>query len=189
MSDLFALTNPVVWLVTSRNKDERAGMIATWVSQATLSSIRPRVLVILSTESRTQRVIAETGRFALQLLDPTQQSLAERFALPWPGPGDRWEGLTHRTTASGLPLVQGGCGYLDCRVSDQMETGDRVVILGEILEEAVEDDRGPLREQDVLSRQPKNVRAALARSSEIDIERDNQLLHSAVRTSSPRVKS
>jgi len=154
-------------------------MIATWICQASLSSEHPRALAVLSTEARTRRVIADSGRFALTLLDERQGHLVERFALPQAG--DRWEGVPHRTTASGLPVAEGACGHLECRVIDQLETGDRVVLLGDVVEERVEDGRVPLRERDALRRPDASAAAALARSFELDVARDDRLLGGATR--------
>jgi guanine deaminase len=183
VSGLFALTDPAVWLVTSRLGDERAGMIATWVSQASLSARRPRALAVLSIEARTRRALDRSGRFALQLLDRSQRPLVERFALPFEG--DRWQGLEVRTTGSGLPLVSGGCGYVECVVSDQLETGDRVVVVGDIVEEHVEPGARPLREHEALTEQPAPVSEALQRSYEIDVARDDRLLTRAPPGSAP----
>ena len=58
MSELFALGDPVVWLVSARAEGVASGMIATWVSQASLSSQHARALVVLSVEARTQRARA-----------------------------------------------------------------------------------------------------------------------------------
>jgi tRNA(Arg) A34 adenosine deaminase TadA len=177
VSELFALTDPVVWLVTSRLGAEATGMIATWVSQASLSARHPRALVVLSREARTMRAIDRSGRFALQLLDQSQRPLVERFALPFAG--DRWADVASTQTSSGLPLAKGGCGYVECLVSDRLGTGDRVVVLGAVVEERVEPGAHPLREREALTQQPSSVAAALRKSYEIDVLRDDRLLDAA----------
>jgi tRNA(Arg) A34 adenosine deaminase TadA/flavin reductase (DIM6/NTAB) family NADH-FMN oxidoreductase RutF len=182
VSRLFGLANSAVWLVSSRFRDERAGMIATWVCQVSLSAARTRAIVVLSVEARTCRVIARSGRFALQLLDSGQLQLVEHFALPTPG--DRWEGVPSGTTRSGIPVADGGCGYVECAMVEQFDLGDRVVILGDVVEERVDASRQPLRERDALMRQPYAVAAALAKSYEIDVARDDRLLAVASRTPS-----
>lgn len=177
MSRLFSLTDSAVWLVTSKAGGQRTGMVATWVSQASLSTVPARVLVVLSVEARTQRAVAQSGRFALQLLDETQRHLVERFGLPFDG--DRWAGIESVTTASGLPLARGGCGFVDCIVCRRLETGDRVVYVGDVVEERVGPGRRPLLEQDALKRQPEPVADALAKKYVIDVARDERLLEAA----------
>ncbi len=157
-------------------------MIATWVCQASLSKTRARVLIVVSMEARIRRVIEASGRFALQLLDQSQRELVSRFALPFDG--DRWAGVAASTTAAGLPLVEGGCGFVECVMHDSFATGDRVVYLGDVQEERVEKNRAPLHERDALTRQPDAVASALLRSYEIDVARDDRLLD--VAASAPR---
>jgi len=152
-------------------------MIATWVCQASLSKTHARVLVVLSVEARTRSLIEASGRFALQLLDRQQQDLVARFALPFDG--DRFAGVAAGATATGLPLVEGGCGFVECVVRDSLATGDRVVYLAEIVEEQFNADRLPLRERDALTEQPDTVASALQRSYELDVFRDDRLLGSA----------
>ena len=183
MSKLFSLTDPAVWLVTSRAGGERTGMVATWVSQASLSGVPVRALVVLSVEARTQRAVAQSGRFALQLLDESQRDLVERFGLPFDG--DRWAGIESVTTASGLPLARGGCGFVDCVVCERLETGDRVVYVGDVVEDGFAPGRRPLREQDALKRQPESVADALAKQYSIDVARDERLLKAASRAAAP----
>ena len=176
---LFQVANPSVYLVSARHGDERAGMIATWITQATLSAQRPRLLAVISTDTHTQRLIRASRHFAVQLLDAEQQAVVARFALPLAGGADKWEGFEARTTAGGRPLVADSCGFADCAVTDEMHTGDRVVYLADVVEEREFEGREPLREADALARQPEDVAAGLRRSYEIDVGRDDTLLRAA----------
>ena len=65
---LFQVANPSVYLVSARHGDERAGMIATWITQATLSAQRPRLLAVISTDTHTQRLIRASRHFVVQTL-------------------------------------------------------------------------------------------------------------------------
>lgn len=175
---IFERTDPVVYLVSTRVGDERGGMIACWVTQATLSAEHPRVLVVISIGTRTQRLIEASGRFALQLLDEHQTEVVARFALPPPRGTDKWEGFEAAQTGSGLPLVAGSCGFASCEVRDRLHTGDRVVYLADVVEEHTEEGRRPLRESGALTRQPATAAAALAESYALDQRRDADLLRS-----------
>ena len=173
---LFELADPAVYLVSARDGAQRGGMIASWVTQATLASERPRALVVLATGNRTQRLVEASGRFALQLLDAGQSAVVARFALPAPPGVDKWDGFTGAQTRSGLPLVAGGCGFAECAVADRLSTGDRVVYLGDVLEERVHEGRAPLRERAALATQTPDAAAALRRSYALDVRRDDALL-------------
>lgn len=173
---LFERADPAVYLVSARSGAERGGMIASWVTQATLSSAHPRVLAVLSVATRTQRLIEESRRFALQLLDESQADVVARFALPVPTGVEKWDGWEGAHTRSGLPLVAGGCGFAECEVADRLHTGDRIVYLADVVEERVEKGRRPLRESAALARQPETAAAALAESYARDVRRDDAML-------------
>jgi tRNA(Arg) A34 adenosine deaminase TadA/flavin reductase (DIM6/NTAB) family NADH-FMN oxidoreductase RutF len=173
---LFEQADPAVYLVSARAGALRGGMIASWVAQATLASRRPRALLVLSIETRTQRLVEASGRFALQLLDEGQTAVVARFALPAAEGVDKWVGFAAAETRSGLPLVAGSCGFVECVVADRLATGDRVVYLGDVVEERVHEGRAPLRERAALVGQPADAAAALRRSYALDVRRDDALL-------------
>src|SRR5262245_53652368 len=131
---LFEQADPAVYLVSARAGARRGGMIASWVTQATLAAERPRALVVVSSGNRTQRLIDESGRFALQLLDAGQAEIVARFALPAAAGVEKWDGVVAAETASGLPLVAGSCGFAECVVAERLPTGDRVVYVGGVVE-------------------------------------------------------
>jgi flavin reductase (DIM6/NTAB) family NADH-FMN oxidoreductase RutF len=175
---IFQRADPAVYLVSARAGDERGGMIASWVTQATLSAEQPRVLAVISIETRTQRLIEASGRFALQLLDESQSEVVARFALPPPAGTDKWDGFDAAQTGAGLPLVAGGCGFAECEVVDRLHTGDRVVYLADVIEQHTEPGRQPLRESAALARQSEPAARALAESYALDVQRDGHLLRS-----------
>jgi tRNA(Arg) A34 adenosine deaminase TadA len=119
---LFEQADPAVYLVSARAGERRGGMIASWVTQATLAAAQ---------------------------------------------------------TASGLPLVAGSCGFAECVVVDRLPTGDRVVYLGDVVEERVHAGAAPLRERAALAGQPAAEAAALSRSYALDVRRDDALLAGA----------
>ena len=173
---LFEQADPAVYLVSARAGDRRGGMIASWVSQATLAAGRPRALVVVAAGNRTRGLIEASGRFALQLLDAGQAAVVARFALPAPEGADKWDGFAAAETGSGLPLVAGSCGYAECVVADRLPTGDRVVYLGDVVEERVRAGAAPLRERAALAGQPAQAAAALRQSYALDVERDERRL-------------
>lgn len=176
---LFEHADPAVYLVSARDGTVRGGMIASWVSQATLASERARALVVISAGNRTQRLVEASGRFALQLLDSGQAEVVARFALPAPAGVDKWDGFAAAQTRSGLPLVAGSCGFAECVVADRFPTGDRIVYLGDVVEERVHEGRTPLREGAALASQPEGTAAALRQSYALDVRRDDALLSAA----------
>ena len=173
---LFSLADPVVYLVTAGTGAERNGLIATWVTQATLASKQPRALAVISSDCRTGSLIEDTGRFTLQLLEESQLDLVGRFGLGTREGVDKWEGLETAPSPAGLPLVAGTCGWADCRVAHTLDTGDRFIYVADVETQHIELGRSPMRESLALGRQSEEVARALERSYELDIARDDGLL-------------
>jgi len=170
------LADPVVWLLTACDGERHGAMIATFVMPATLSRARPRVLAAISTTVATHALIDRSGRFALQLLARGQADLLPRFGLRSRPDGSEWDGVAHRTTASGLRVLDGICGVAECVVVAHFATGDRTVFLADVVDEAVTPGRVPLRTEDALARQTAEGAAALRASFERDVRRDDALL-------------
>ncbi|MGW1077419.1 flavin reductase family protein [Streptomyces sp. NPDC002537] len=92
----------------------------------------PLLLVCASTTGSTLPVLAEHGRFALNLLHGAGRRAAEAFAtrdagrfdkIPWrPSPG------------TGLPLLpEDAHTVAECRVTRLTEAGDHTIVLGEVV--------------------------------------------------------
>lgn len=170
------LADPVVWLLTACDGERHGAMIATFVTPATLSRARPRVLAVISAAIATHALIDRSGRFALQLLERSQTALVPRFGLRSRPDGSEWDGVAYRTTASGLRLVDGTCGFAACVVVARMATGDRTVFLADVVTEEVVAVRVPLRTDEALKAQAPDDAAALRESFERDVVRDDALL-------------
>jgi flavin reductase (DIM6/NTAB) family NADH-FMN oxidoreductase RutF len=62
-----------------------------------------------------------------------QQSIADRFAGRGPDDADRFRGLPLFTLASGVPFIQGGLAFLDCRLSGTHPAGTSTLFIGEVI--------------------------------------------------------
>lgn len=132
-TELFALTDRELWLVTSRSKGRRGGCIATFVSHASLVSELPRVLVAVARQHHTWELIESSGAFALHLLAEANLEWVWRFGLQSGRQTDKLEGLSTTEASTGSPLLTGALGWLDCRVEAQLDSGDRSVYLAEVV--------------------------------------------------------
>lgn len=133
-SALFRRLDRELWVVTSCDAARRGGLIATFVSQASIVPAMPRVVVGLARQHHTWGLIEASGAFVLHLLDEAQLDWVWRFGLRSGRDGDKLEGLATRPAASGAPLLTEAPGWLDCRVEGRLDTGDRTVYLAEVLD-------------------------------------------------------
>jgi flavin reductase (DIM6/NTAB) family NADH-FMN oxidoreductase RutF len=84
----------------------------------------------------------ETGtRFAINVLDESQKDLSSLFAR---SRQDRFEGLDWTPGVTGVPVFPGVLATLECAVTQMVDAGDHVVVIGEALHAAWRDEGQPL---------------------------------------------
>ena len=131
---LFRRLDRELWLVTAGSGGRRGGLIATFVSQASIVPEMPRMIVGLAQQHHTRELVEASGAFALHLLGEDQVEWVWRFGLQTGRAVDKLDGLETRAGASGAPILIGAAGWLDCRVEARLDTGDRTVYLAEVLD-------------------------------------------------------
>lgn len=94
---------------------------------ASLSMDPPMVLVSLDLTSELLAMVRESGSFGLNVLSSSQSSLARKFATKGgvgKFAGVRWD------VAAGVPRLPGAGGFLACDVTNFVDGGDHVIVLG-----------------------------------------------------------
>jgi flavin reductase (DIM6/NTAB) family NADH-FMN oxidoreductase RutF len=119
-----------VVVISAKVGGEYRGLTAS--SLVSISLEPPMVLVGLERESATRAAILETKAFNVSLLTRSQEFLADRFAGRAPAIDPRWQNLPHRIGTNGVPLVDGCCAWLECRLSQIHPAGDHDIFVGEV---------------------------------------------------------
>lgn len=96
---------------------------------ASLSLRPPMVTVALDRASGVLSRITSTGRFGVNVLGQAQDDLAMAFARRG---ADRFDGVDWHFD-HGLPRLDSAPGWLVCEVSDVVEGGDHLLLLGTVL--------------------------------------------------------
>jgi flavin reductase (DIM6/NTAB) family NADH-FMN oxidoreductase RutF len=147
-------TDREVWLVTARAGDARAGLIATFVSQASIVPELPRVAVGLAKHHQTWQVVERGHGFVLHLLAEDQADIVWRFGLRSGRDVDKWAGLGWREDAAGGPRLADAPAWLDCRVEASLDTGDRTLYVAEVRAGRVERPVPPLTMRRLIEQAP-----------------------------------
>ncbi len=126
---LRALTSPLVSL-TVREGDRLNGMVANSAIRASLVPGRLGAACYVFKRHFTHRLLARTGRFALHILSREQwdEIWALGFRSGWDG--DKMEGLPHRLSDSGLPILTRSVVWMECRVANAMDAGPSTFFMG-----------------------------------------------------------
>jgi flavin reductase (DIM6/NTAB) family NADH-FMN oxidoreductase RutF len=173
-STLFAWLDREVWLVTARTDGQCGGLIATFVNQAAIVPDMPRVLVGLAQQHHTRELVERSNAFALHLLSEQHLDWVWRFGLESGREHDKFHGLRVLHQSTGSPVLEDAIGWLDCRVEARLDTGDRTVYLGEVVQGGVTHFAPPLTMRRLLQLAPPaqlaELKRQLHRDSEIDAE-------------------
>ena len=171
-TELFALTDRELWLITAAAGERRGGLIATFVSHASLVPELPRILVAVAKQHDTWQLIEASGAFAAHLLAEKNLELVWRFGLASGRDLDKFSGLASERAVTGSPLVGETLGWLDCRVETRLDTGDRTVYVADVLAAKRLLDEPPLTAKRMLELAPaeklKQLRELRDRDSAID---------------------
>jgi flavin reductase (DIM6/NTAB) family NADH-FMN oxidoreductase RutF len=167
-STLIAWLDPTVWLVTSAASGRRGGLIATFVSSASLVADMPRMLVGLGKSHYTWELVEASGAFGLHLLTEQDMDIVYRFGLKSGRDQDKLAELTVHTGRTGSPLLPHGVGWMDCKVETRTETGDRTIYLADVVESKVVHFAPPLTVRRMIELAPAHCVTELKRQRHHD---------------------
>jgi len=134
ISALQAQVDRELWLVTAQTGSRPGGLIATFVSQASIVPDAPRMLVGLAKQHHTWPLVEASDAFALHLLEEDHLDWVWRFGLETGRERDKLAGLDYTLGKTGSPILSGAAGWLDCRVEARFDTGDRTLYLAEVVD-------------------------------------------------------
>jgi flavin reductase len=126
-----------VAVVTVAVEDAEVGLTVS--SLVSLSLEPPLVGISISRFAALHELLRDAEAFGVSILAAGQEHLAQHFARGVP-PIALWTGIERRRGTSGVPLLEGALGWLECRLAAEHETGDHTLFVGEVT--AVERGRG-----------------------------------------------
>lgn len=167
-AELLSRIDRELWLVTAADGERRGGLIATFVCHASLVETLPRMLVALARHHHTWELIEASGAFGLHLLGREHLDLVWRFGLQSGRDIDKLAGLTVETATAGAPLLTDALGWLDCRVEERFDMGDRTIYLAEVVAARKISDEPPLTMKQLLQIAPRERLDELSRLRQRD---------------------
>jgi len=99
-------------------------------SFTSVSADPPLVLICLDQSCSLLTHFSGSGHYALSFLSEEQQELSNRFAAL---PEGRFQGVTWKPgPATGMPILDGSIGFMECSVHQQIVAGDHTLFIGHI---------------------------------------------------------
>ena len=129
-----------VTVITSGTGETASG--TTVNSFTSVSLAPPLVLFCLHRNSRLREVLGRSRMFVVNFLASRQQRIAWAFAKA--GSAKLVDEAHHRSQ-DGMPILSEALAFLVCRVVNEIDAGDHVIYLGEVIEaDAPRRDHDPL---------------------------------------------
>lgn len=154
VSNTFAAPAQPLCIVGSHLGDEVNAQIALSISNASLSSEKPRLLVLLWKTNHTHDLVHASGSMCVSLLSRDQYPLIEPLGLrPSEQRNDRHgklDGLPTRLTEAGDPYFEGSLAYADCRVVATLDLGDATVFAVAVRSEHVLSEGEPVTWEEAM---------------------------------------
>lgn len=129
----------VAVITATSTEGEPVGMSVNSFTSVSLEP--PLVLFCAGRQSGTWKSIQASGQFCANILDITQQDLAGRFASRT---ADRFAGVEYKQGVTGSPVLAGASAFVDCRIVSELDGGDHVIVVGEVLDHGMSHDPTPL---------------------------------------------
>ena len=101
-------------------------MFLTWILQTSFKPVL--VALALLQESRTLANVRRSKAFAVSVLREGMEDLAQNVL------DEAHDKVKTARSTSGLPVVSGAAGWIECRLVDVLEQGDHRVVLAEVVD-------------------------------------------------------
>ena len=130
---LFSLWSPLAAVTVASGRRKNA-FIASSVTCASFAPPNPmRLTVQMMKVNYSYELVQESRAFAVHLLSKDDMDLVRWLATASGRGRAKLESLSHSTGVTGSPLLDSAVAYIECRVVNQMDAGDRKVFLGEVV--------------------------------------------------------
>lgn len=179
---VLGLLDRELWIVTAAHGGQRSGLVATWISPASIDPQRPMLLAALAPNHCTAQLVLKSGWLAAHLLRRDQVELAWNFARDSGRQRDKLAGLPLRDERLPPPVLADCLGWLVCRAVACCDLYDRWLIWGAVVQGSMSGqsegsakrsaegpDGGPLREQEFFRQLDPVRRRHLARRRMADV--------------------
>ena len=119
------------YAVTSKTADDENAMVLNWVTQTSFS---PRLLAIgIQNDCHSYGLIKEGQVFALNIFQAADKDAMMPFTKGRSKNPDKMKDASYTAApATGCPVLEGASAYIECRVTQIVETGgDHNIVIGE----------------------------------------------------------
>jgi flavin reductase (DIM6/NTAB) family NADH-FMN oxidoreductase RutF len=175
-SSIFSLSNPELYIITAAHEGQVSGQIATWVTLGALVPEHLRIIAVISPRNFTWVLIQKSRYFVVNLLAEGQQDWLPLFGLQSSRETNKFDGILTKTTPRGIPILPQTCGWAECQTVQEVDLGDRIIVIANVLKQEVYETHKPLCRAEAMAALPPQVSQALTQKRLLDIDWDRALM-------------
>jgi len=175
IEQVFRLIDREIWIVTAAAGPRRGGLVATWVTRASLDPQAPLVMVGLAPNHYTTELVLAAGAFGLHLVSRDQLELVWQFALGSGRDRDKLAGIAVTAGETGAPILSACVAWLDCRVVTTYDSGDRIFFWADVVRGQRVGPGRALTESELIAASSPEQLAAVRQDLAADIDRQRPL--------------
>jgi flavin reductase (DIM6/NTAB) family NADH-FMN oxidoreductase RutF len=121
-----------LFIVTVQYRETATGVLTSWVQQCSFNP--PQTTVAVNKERDILSYLVVGATLTLNILGEENKELVSHFGKGVAPGQDAFAGLSVRREDSFAPVLSDCLGYLDCRVVSQLEAGDHVLLVAEVVQ-------------------------------------------------------
>lgn len=120
-----------VAVITARHGDVRTGMTATAISS--VSAEPPTMLVCVNRSASADKIIAESGAFAINMLTDAHHPVARLFSAPVIASDEAYAESEWQEMVTGAPVLSDAVAVFDCAVESCFSSGSHAIYVGRVV--------------------------------------------------------
>jgi flavin reductase (DIM6/NTAB) family NADH-FMN oxidoreductase RutF len=129
-----------LFVMTVKDGDKMTGAAVNWLTQASFSP--PLVVLGAKADAPSTQMLANSGKFLINVLETGQVPLASAFFKHVEPEGNKLGGAEFTPSPNGLPVLKDAIAWWECQVRDTVAIGDHTIFVGEVIEAGVHKEDG-----------------------------------------------
>lgn len=121
-----------LYVVTTLHEGRPLGFVGSFLMQVGFEP--PTLCVAIAKDRAHLASVRSAGVFGVSVLGPASERLMNRFFKKHPPESSPFDGLPISRAAGGSPVLDEAVAWLECKVTGEHETGDHVVVFGEVVD-------------------------------------------------------
>lgn len=121
-----------IFILTTGKGDQATGMLASFVQQVGFEP--PLVVASVHRKRALLETLRASGSFAINICHTQNNALLKHFAKGFAPGQPAFEGIATAVATTGTPVLPEALAYLDCVVRNEVEAGDHIVFLAEVVD-------------------------------------------------------